>query len=87
MNDYWNWETVTTLWTMRSSHESLVIQRNKHTGQFRKVRYQSDPGTGSDHIVIEPGQTVRGYSFTHEEAIEAQKRYARSLAGEARADG
>ncbi len=47
---------------------SLYIKACKRCGQMWKVRYQYDPGTGSDCIWIKPGEEERGYKFTEAEA-------------------
>lgn len=79
-----DWQTVKVIYEQSNhggSSESLVIQRNA-SGQFRKVRFQCDQGTGSDNIVLRPGESIRGYSFTHEEANEAQKSWAKMVKGD-----
>lgn len=50
------------------SYESLGIYRCKVCNQLWKIRFQSDPGTGSDHIWIRPGESSRHYSFPEDEA-------------------
>lgn len=40
-----------------------------------KIRYQWDRGTGSDDILIRPGDERRGYSFSEEEADEYREQW------------
>jgi hypothetical protein len=37
------------------------------------IRYQDDPGCGSDNIWLAPGEKNRGYEFTEEELKEARE--------------
>lgn len=50
------------------SNESLGIYRCSICRRLWKIRFQCDPGTGSDDIWIRPGGTERGYHFPLEEA-------------------
>ncbi len=51
-------------------HESLGIYRCRICGQLWKIRFQWDDGTGRDDIWLRPGESKRGYTFTHQEAEE-----------------
>ena len=65
-----NIERLKMLWHYGTAGdgESLGIYRCRLCGKLWKIRFQTDPGTGRDHIWLKPGQSGRGYSFTHEEA-------------------
>jgi len=52
-------------------YEYCVIERCRDCGKMWKTRYQCDPGTGSDNFSIAIGETVRGMTFTEEEATVA----------------
>jgi RecJ-like exonuclease len=52
----------------KMSDESLGIYLCKGCGQLWKIRFQYDPGTGSDHIWMKPGEEKRYYVFSKEEA-------------------
>lgn len=49
-------------------YESCGIYKCKICGKLWKIRHQFDDGTGDDDIWIAEGGSVRGYTFTHEEA-------------------
>ena len=57
-------------WGGAYSYESLTIQRCRECGQLWKLRAQWDAGTGNDSILIRPGESQRGYTFTVEEAAK-----------------
>ncbi len=54
-------------------YEGLGVYRCKVCGQLWKIRWQYDPGTGSDHIWLKPGEERRGYKFTLEEAAKYEQ--------------
>jgi len=60
----------------RPRSDSLGIYRCV-CGKYWMIRYQSDPGCGSDNIWLAPGEKNRGYEFTEEELKEAEGIYGR----------
>lgn len=50
------------------SYDTLGVYRCKVCNQLWKIRYQSDPGTGVDHIYMRPGDSARRFSFPEDEA-------------------
>lgn len=56
-----------------SGSESLCVYRCRVCGQLWKIRWQYDPGTGSDNVWLRPGESRRGYEFTLEEAEQIRK--------------
>ena len=50
------------------SYNRLGIYRCKTCNQLWKIRFQYDPGTGSDHIWLRPGMSDRGYEFPEEDS-------------------
>jgi hypothetical protein len=58
----------------RPRSDSLGIYRCV-CGKYWMIRYQYDPGCGSDNIWLAPGEKKRGYEFTEEELKEAEGIY------------
>jgi len=50
------------------SSDNLGVYRCSVCNQLWKIRFQSDPGTGSDHIWMRPGDVNRRFSFPEDEA-------------------
>ena len=56
-------------WSGQGSSESLQYGICSKCKQLLMIRFQYDDGTGSDNIVLLPGETQRYYTF-HQEDVE-----------------
>lgn len=63
------------------SYNDLGVYRCKVCNQLWKIRFQYDPGTGSDHVYMRPGESSRRFSFPEDEAtVVAQILNAKTVA-------